>query len=430
MSGTGFERVLMTVSERPEILLLTHRFPYPPDKGDRIRMFHILEWLSRRVRIHLGCLADEPFKPEDLKRLETLCERIEVVSLGKHSSRFRIGVSLARGKTATVGAFRSSALAEIVKRWARQTQYKAALASSSALAPYLRIPELKNTPTVFDLIDVDSQKWLDYAQSTHGPRRWLYLTEAKRLRELERELSGWSKAIVLVSEAETNLYRNFTGAQHVYTVTNGVDLDAFQIQGTPSRKESGCVFVGALDYFPNVDAACWFCRDVWPEIHRCHPEASMALVGRRPIAAVRRLAKVPGVIVVGQVADVRPFLAAAAVVVVPLRLARGVQNKVLEALAMGKATVASPQSLVGLQANGTPPVLTASDPSEWVDAVLHLLGDEAGRRRLGIEGRRFVESHHRWEQCLEPLGTILDLPECIAGRIGHIAPAGMTPTSH
>ena len=107
------------------------------------------------------------------------------MSLGKHSSRFRIGVSLARGKTATVGRSRSSALAEIVKRWARQTQYKAALASSSALAPYLRIPELKNTPTVFDLIDVDSQKWLDYAQSTHGPRRWLYLTEAKRLRELE-----------------------------------------------------------------------------------------------------------------------------------------------------------------------------------------------------------------------------------------------------
>ncbi len=419
----------MNDSGPPEVLFLAHRFPYPPDKGDRIRTFHILQWLSRHARVHLACLADEPFEMESLKQLKCICERVEVCSLGKYSSRVRMAASLARGMTASVGAFQSAALKKTVASWARQRGYVAAMASSSALAHYLRIPELQRTRTVIDLVDVDSQKWLDYAGKTLGPRRWLYHMEGKRLRRLECELSGWTKAVVLVSEAETQLYRSFSGAERAYTIPNGVDLEGFQFKERPGSQESGCVFIGALDYYPNVLAACWFCRQVWPEIHERNPQATISLVGRRPAPEVRRLSTIPGVNVVGQVADVRPFLAAAAVVVVPLKLARGVQNKVLEALAMGKATVASPQSLVGLQANGTPPVLTASDPSEWVDAVIHLLDDEVDRRRLGIEGRRFVESHHRWEQCLEPLCAILDLPGRTGGGIGNRVQAGLTPTS-
>lgn len=421
----------MNDSRRPEILFLAHRFPYPPDKGDRIRTFHILQWLSQQASVHLACLADEPFELESVKRLKRLCKRVEVFPLGKHWSQVRMAASLARGMTASVGAFQSAALKKTVANWARETGYVAAMASSSALAPYLCIPELNRTRRVVDLVDVDSQKWLDYARKTSGPKRWLYRTEGKRLRKLECELSGWTNAVILVSEAETKLYRSFSGAERVYTIPNGIDLEAFQLKETPGWRESGCVFIGALDYYPNVDAACWFCNEVWPEIHDRNPQATMTLVGRRPAPAVRGLSTIPGVNVVGQVADVRPFLAAAAVVVVPLKLARGVQNKVLEALAMGKATVASPQSLVGLQANGTPPVLTASDPSEWVDAVLHLLGDEADRRRLGMEGRRFVESHHRWEQCLEPLRAILDLPgHTLLSGIGNMVQASLTPTSH
>jgi glycosyltransferase involved in cell wall biosynthesis len=170
-----------------------------------------------------------------------------------------------------------------------------------------------------------------------------------------------------------------------------------------------CVFVGALDYRPNIDGACWFVREVWPEIRRRRAAARLLLVGRRPAPAVRRLADAPGVEVIGQVPDVRPYVAEAAVVVVPLRLARGVQNKVLEALAMGKATVASPQSLAGLLAHGAVPVLEASTPGEWVDAVVGLMDDPGRRRQLGREGRRYIEEFHGWDRCLEPLGSILGL---------------------
>jgi glycosyltransferase involved in cell wall biosynthesis len=168
-----------------------------------------------------------------------------------------------------------------------------------------------------------------------------------------------------------------------------------------------------LDYRPNVDAACWFCRAIWPAIRAWRPDARVYLVGRRPAPAVRALAGLPGVEVVGQVRDVRPFVEKAAVAVVPLRIARGVQNKVLEALAMGKATVASPMTLAGLRAGATPGVVVATTPEEWAGAVLRLLGDEGLRRTLGTAGRRYVEEHHCWDRCLTPFAELLGLAAAV-----------------
>jgi glycosyltransferase involved in cell wall biosynthesis len=169
--------------------------------------------------------------------------------------------------------------------------------------------------------------------------------------------------------------------------------------------------VGALDYYPNVDAACWFCRHIWPEINRRCPGSCLQLVGRRPVAAVRKLARVNGVEVVGQVADVRPHLAKAAVAVAPLRIARGVQNKVLEALAMAKSTVASPQALAGFLRHADFPALRAASPAEWIEMLVRLLSDSELRRRLGTSGRRYVETHHDWNHCLAPLDAWLNLPK-------------------
>jgi sugar transferase (PEP-CTERM/EpsH1 system associated) len=213
--------------------------------------------------------------------------------------------------------------------------------------------------------------------------------------------------VTLVSEAEADLYRQIGAHGSILAIANGVDLEYYRPGSVTT--EQGCVFVGALDYHPNVDGACWFCREVWPQIHRARPEARMYLVGRRPLPAVRRLAEVPGVEVVGQVPDVRPYLSRSAVAVVPLRLARGVQNKVLEALALCKATVASPQSLTGLRAKHGEHLLAASSASEWVEAVLRLQREPALRRQLGSAGRRYVEEHHQWDRCLEPFLQLMGL---------------------
>jgi sugar transferase (PEP-CTERM/EpsH1 system associated) len=269
---------------------------------------------------------------------------------------------------------------------------------------------LRATPAVVDLIDVDSQKWFDYAASTRGPRSWIFHAEACRLRRLEQELCSWAAAGTVVSQTEAEVFRGFRPWDGLHVLPNGVDFNYFRPPASPNT-EKGCIFVGALDYYPNVDAACWFCREIWPEIYHRFPEAHLQLVGRRPAAPVLKLVELNGVEVVGPVNDVRPYLARAAVAIAPLRIAQGVQNKVLEALAMAKATVATPQALAGFPKHADFPALRATSPAEWIDGVVRLLGDAQLRRELGASGRRYVESHHDWDHCLASLDERLRLPK-------------------
>jgi sugar transferase (PEP-CTERM/EpsH1 system associated) len=406
---------------RPNVLYLVHRFPFPPDKGDRIRNYHVLTWLARLASVHLACLADEDVDDKSVRMLEKLADRVAVVRQRAGERWARALASFASGRTITEGAFHSPELCDLVRRWAGDTKYHVTLASASSLAPYLRLKELEGVPAVVDWMDVDSQKWLDYARACRGPRAWLYRVEGRRLRRLEHDTTTWARATLLVSEAETNLFRQTCNAPNVHTVSNGVDMKYFHPSEAEVETDLTCVFVGALDYRPNIDGACWFCRHAWPEILRRHPTARLLLVGRQPVPEVRRLAEVPGVELVGQVPDVRPYVHRATVVVVPLRLARGIQNKVLEALAMGKATVASPQSLAGLRARGSVPVVSASTSEEWIESVTRLLDDPAERHQLGRQGRRYVEEFHHWDRSLEPLGPILGLP----AQSGYATVAGL-----
>lgn len=398
-----------TPAGRPNVLYLTHRVPYPPDKGDRIRTYHLLRFLTQRANVYLACLADEPTSDDTIGALRRLCARLAVVRVGGWSRRLRIAGSLLAGRTASEGAFASPELSGVLGNWTKSIRFDVALTSSSSLVPYLRQPGLEKVPATVDLIDVDSQKWLDYATDGSGPTAWLHRLEGVRLRRLERTLPSWTRGVALVSEAEAQLYRRFCTPGRIVAATNGVDLDYFQ--PTTQGMQPACVFVGALDYRPNVDAACWFCKEVWPRIHRRLPGAEFWLVGRRPTAAVRRAARRPGVQLIGQVPDVRPYVGRASVAVVPLRLARGVQNKVLEAMAMAKPTVASPPALAALGAQPGAHLIAASTPGEWEEAVVSLLEDPGACRDLGLAARSYVEKHHHWDRCLEPFADLLGLPE-------------------
>lgn len=403
-----------------DLLFLAHRVPYPPDKGDRIRTFHLLKFLSRRARVHLVCLADEPVAESTRATLERYCHRVAIVPVGKVRWAYALA-SLARGRTLTEGAFFSRRLRRILSHWAEDTSFAAALASSSSVAPHLHTPAWRHVPLVVDLVDVDSQKWFDYAQTQTGPRARLYAREGRCLRRLEKKLASWAHALTLVSPAEVAVLRGFCSDGKVLAVPNGVDLDYFR--PGDNAVEPSCVFVGALDYLPNVDAASWFAQEVWPAVHGRNPMAKLYLVGRRPVPAVVRLGAVPGVEVVGQVPDVRPYVARSAVSVNPLRIARGVQNKVLEALAMGKATVASPEALAGLAVEHNVHVKSATTPSAWIETVTRLLTDADERHRLGANGRAYVEAHHRWDGCLRPLAGLLNLEP---GELAEAcAPAGV-----
>ena len=401
ISGAGGEG-----AERPHVLYLAHRVPYPPDKGDRIRTFNTLRWLAGRVRVHLACLDDDGTGPAARPALEEICERVAVVPVGR-SRWLRAGGSLLTGGTVSEGAFSSPALRRVVREWASGTRFRRAMASASSVAPYLRLPELRGVPGVVDLVDVDSQKWLDYAAKARPPKSWLYRTEGKRLRRREADIAGWAEGVAVVSEAEADILRGLCPPGSVHVIPNGVALDYFR--PVPAAIDGSCVMVGAMDYPPNVEGACWFVRNAWPRIRAARPESVFRIVGRSPAKEVRELAAEPGVEVVGQVPDVRPFVAKAAVAVVPLLTARGVQNKVLEALAMAKAVVASPVSLAALATRDGAELRSARTADEWVATVTELLGDPGQRERLGEAGRRYVERHHRWEETLEGFAPLLGL---------------------
>ncbi|NQV23757.1 MAG: TIGR03087 family PEP-CTERM/XrtA system glycosyltransferase [Rhodopirellula sp.] len=401
---------------RPSCLILTHRVPMPPNRGDRIRTCNFLRHIAKRADVWLGCLSDEPVTDDTYDSLRSLCCQVAIVPVEPRLRWLRAGTSFLTGRTISAGAFSSSRLRHIVSQWAAQTSFDSALCSSSALAPYLQIPELENTPRHVDLIDVDSEKWFDYAKASGLIKRRIFHLEGSRLRKLESGISDWASGITVVSEPEAQIYRSFRSDGPIQSIANGVDVDYFTPEvgsldgvSTNSSSQSGCVFVGALDYKPNIDGITWFARSVWPQLRRKHSDQTLKIVGREPVAEVLKLSEIDGVEVVGTVPDIRPYLSQAAVAVVPLHIARGVQNKVLEALAMAKAVVASPDPLVGLRVEDGLHLLKAVEVEQWVGCVSRLLEDAELRREIGIAGQAYVTAHHRWEQCLEPLMRFLHL---------------------
>ncbi len=279
--------------------------------------------------------------------------------------------------------FLFSLLRRRLAEWTADHDYDAIVVVCSSMVQYLDCMQRGNATVLVDLIDVDSQKWFDYADSAAGLPRLLYRLEGRRVRRLEAELPGLCDCICVVSEAETRCYRDFQPLANVTAIPNGVDGEYFHPNVGQTPTPNSCVFVGALDYKPNIDAVQWFCQSVWPHVLMSHPRAIFTIVGRRPGENLRRLHGQPGVRVVADAADVRPFLWDAAVAVAPLRIARGVQNKVLEAMAAGRPVLATPQALNGLSDDAKTAVFVATTDIESRNALRRLFADESIRERPG-----------------------------------------------
>jgi polysaccharide biosynthesis protein PslH len=420
---------------RPRLLYLVHRVPYPPNRGDRIRSYHFLRHLSERFDVSLATLADEPVASETHREFARLCEQVAIEPLGR-SRWLRAAASLAGGKSATEGLFASPALRRTVQSWAAEKSFDAALVFCSSMVQYLDCPQLKGVPAVVDLVDVDSQKWFDYGAKTSGLKRMLFDLEGRRLRQLETSLPARARAITLVSEAEANLYRGFCPSDKIVAVPNGVDLDYFRPAqdgnnpwtDLPPADRCQIVFVGALDYRANIDAVTWFAAEVWPAVRSHHPELQLALVGREPAPAVRRLAEISGIRVFASVPDVRPHLAAAKIVIAPLRIARGIQNKVLEAMAMAKPVICSPAALEGLTAEPGRHLALADRPAQWQQTIADWTESPVQPHKLSLSARRFVVDHRAWAPSLTPLANLLT-PTAAAPHKPHPTHASLAAAS-
>jgi len=390
--------------------MLVHRLPFPPNKGDKIRSFNVLAHLARSHDVTLGCLVDDP---DDLRHLPALAEHATAVGHARIDGVTRRAASLAAvlaSRPVSVAHFHHAALQAQVDAWIDERPFDAVLCCSAVMAEYVfrsrhRHASLARTVRVMDLIDVDSRKWAQYAQVAAPWSRWLYRHEARTLGDYEQRIVASFDRVFLVSASEARLLGPSAHVGHVGAFSNGVDL-AYFTPRAPAGDPSTLVFTGVMDYRPNIDAVEWFAREVLPRLRELRPDVRFAIVGSRPAARVRKLSSLEGVTVTGFVADVRDWLARAAVCVAPLRIARGVQNKVLEAMAMGRPVVASPQAHEGIEAAPGRDLLVAADAQGFADAVRLLLDDRPRAAAIGAAARACVERHYRWDANLAVLDGV------------------------
>ena len=275
---------------------------------------------------------------------------------------------------------------------------------SSGMAQF--VEKYAAVPRIMQFADLDSLKWQQYSTSAPLPMRWVYGLESRRLLRYQCRLAAAFSHSLVCTPREVRDFRQLIPGAPVSCVSNGVDLDYFQPLTLPKQDKS-LVFTGVMDYFPNVEGVSWFCREVLPLIRREVPGITFTICGARPNAVVRALQSQDGVTVTGRVPDVRPYLARSSVCVVPLRIARGIQNKLLEAMAMGLPTVASTAAFEGVEAEKDTHLLVADEPADFAGLVVRLLKDEELRTQMGREARACMEANYRWETQLRRLDQVV-----------------------
>ncbi|MBX3601529.1 MAG: TIGR03087 family PEP-CTERM/XrtA system glycosyltransferase [Rubrivivax sp.] len=386
-----------------DLLYLVHRLPYPPNKGDKVRSYHLLQHLRRHHRVHLGTFVDDPADEAHLPQLRQWCASVHAVRLHPLRSRLASLRGLLTGDSLTEHVYRDAGLARWVNETLARERIAAAVVFSSAMAPY--VMGRADLPLLADLVDVDSAKWSAYAPQHRWPMSWLYRREGRTLLQLERRIAAGARRSFFATEKEAELFGGLAPdvAGRVEAMDNGVDAAYFapdDARPAPfAPGETPLVFTGAMDFGPNVDAVTWFAREVLPALRAGRPGLRFHIVGRSPAPAVRALAEDPaaGVVVTGTVPDVRPYLQHAAVVVAPLRLARGIQNKVLEAMAMARPVVAATACVEALVAEPGGELLAAGDAAEYVRCIELLLRVPDRADAMGVAGRQRVLRSYTWD---------------------------------
>lgn len=390
------------------VLFLSQRVPFPPNRGDKITTWRLIERMRRAHAVTVIAFAHDD---EDRRAAAELrgkgIETVDV-ALDLARSKLRSLPLLVGSRPLTLGVYGSAEVERAVAD--RVGTHDAAYAYSSSMGAFLLPHAL---PWVMHFAELDSDKWRQYAGRARWPMSWVYRREHRTLERFEGRLAAAAVTSVFCTPLEEQVFRERIPNRPSVVMHNGVDLEAFR--PAPGRAEPGHVaFTGVMDYEPNVDGCAWFVEEILPRVRERVPDVRFSIVGSRPTAAVRRLGRAPGVTVTGFVPDTAEWLARASVAVAPLRIARGIQNKVLEALAMGLPTVGTTPATQGVGGTDGRELVVRDDAPGFADAVVELLTDPGEARVLGARGRRFVEERYDWESALAPLEAIL--ARCVESR--------------
>jgi glycosyltransferase involved in cell wall biosynthesis len=472
------------------ILYLAHRIPYPPNKGDKIRSFHEIKYLSTHHDIYLACLADDPADLSYAKELENFCKTVDVVSINPQKQKVKSLFVLPTEKPLSVAYFYSKKLQQIIDHRLSTMSYDAIICFSSSMAEYVfrtknvltcervNVSTLKrstaalvqngsnildgsnrshtsnvsnnsnassnsNTRLIMDFVDVDSDKWRQYSRHARWPFSWIYKLESRRLAAYEKKVADSFHHSIFVSKKEAELFRSQNpGVGTVLTMPNGVDFTYFSPGGSnvsndfngsiasndpndsnnpnnsndssssnasSNSNKSILLFTGAMDYYANIDGVVWFSKEIFPHLLKQYPSLTFYIVGRNPAPEVKALVN-SHIKVTGYVEDIRPFYEMATIYVAPLRIARGIQNKILEAMAMARPVIATSKAFEGIEAIPGQDLLIADSRTEFIEKISLLLEDRAGCQSIAASARRTIEENYSWEHSVEVLERLICEP--------------------
>ena len=389
-----------------DIVFLSQRVPHPPDRGDRISTYHILRHFREQGgRIRVGCFAEDDRDMDAVAELRGMVDEVVAPRINPALRKLTCLRGLATGSALTLPYFASHELTRAMARWMNERPPQLAFHYSSSMGQY-SLP-YDRLARVMHFAELDSDKWRQYAARSGTLGRFVYRREARLLLEFERKLARSFDASLVVSEIERELFRECIPDVDPFVVPNGVDVDAFSMRDPAAREPHTVVFTGVMDYEPNVDGVLWFVQAAWQRVRNRFPDARLLVVGNRPVPKICELRGRDGIEVTGWVKETQPWFDRAAVAIAPLRLARGIQNKVLEAMSMGVPVVATPQAAQGLGSIDAETLTVAQNEHAITDAVIRFLEDPATARATGSRAARFVRTHFRWEHMLARLDAVL-----------------------
>ncbi|HEY5800267.1 MAG TPA: TIGR03087 family PEP-CTERM/XrtA system glycosyltransferase [Burkholderiaceae bacterium] len=401
------------------LLFLAHRIPFPPNKGDKIRSYHLLKHLAERYHVHLGTFIDDEHDWQYVDKVKGLCASTYFGRINPGTARVKSLAGLLTGEPLSLAYYRDAGLRRWIGETMRQHPVERFFVFSSAMAQF--VPPHVYGKRVIDFVDIDSDKWAQYAANKSWPASLIYKREARRLLAYERRIAGEFDASLFVSDAEAQLFRTMAPehAQKISYFANGVDTDYFSPAHSSANPypadQAAIVFTGAMDYWPNIDAVDWFASKVLPNVRAQVANAVFYIVGSKPSSQVQALGKLPGVVVTGRVEDVRPYLAHARCAVAPLRIARGIQNKVLEAMAMAKTVLVTPQALEGIAAVPGRDLLLAETEGSFARQVVAQLCQHnpdlgASAREIAVGKYGWASNLARVDQCFASMPATSGLP--------------------
>jgi sugar transferase (PEP-CTERM/EpsH1 system associated) len=388
-----------------KILYICHRFPFPPNRGGKIRPFQMIKHLAQRHEVHVCSLARSPAEAEAGRGLREHCAHTECALVNEPLQALRMIGRLPTPTPSSMGYFYSTDLRKRVHALHKRNRYDLIFVHCSSMAQYA--VDLPDAVKVLDFGDMDSQKWLEYSNYKPFPLSAGYWLEGKKLEREERRLAYRFDVCTATTRAELATLNQLAPGITSDWFPNGVDHQFFSPDGK-DYDPNVISFIGRMDYYPNQECMLRFCKEVLPLIRKQRPSAQLFIVGADPIPAIRKLGELPNVVVTGSVPDVRPHVRRSAVMVAPLAIARGTQNKILEAMAMGVPVVTSSLAANGVDVVPNEHLLVADDAPSFADLVLRVMEDRQERQRLGAAGRARVMSHHHWPNSMRRMEAILE----------------------